>query len=123
MIAHELPDWDCEEQLLQQLLRGQQKLKQSIAQLNAEMRIRFANFDFNTSVLAANARLNSRQKVHWLRNRQGRLPPQQQLSVGTLRWRALAAVVDPLLEHYGLPLEGTIRVKRQRLLNHLGIYA
>eukprot|EP00878_Enallax_costatus_P038334 GHUV01043539.1.p1 GENE.GHUV01043539.1~~GHUV01043539.1.p1 ORF type:complete len:117 (-),score=27.04 GHUV01043539.1:46-396(-) len=97
-------------QLLQQLLAGQQQIHQSINQLQQDMQMGFTNAEHNSSSRVNNAHMFD---IIWLRNKQGQVPQQQPMDCSTLL-HAKAPVIDPLLVHYGLSLNGSLDDKRRR---------
>ena len=59
--------------------------------------------------------------VLWVRNAQGHIPTTAPMSRSQLRRLSIASI-DPLINHYGLPMGQSLHLKRETLLAHLGVH-
>jgi hypothetical protein len=113
----------AQQQTLTQILQILQQLQQlptQLQQVEGALLRRIADIDHNAHTRVINSQLNGPQQVGWVRNDAGQEPQQPPMTLSTLRNMGGAAV-DAVLGHYGLPVQGTVPQRCDRLLHHLGI--
>jgi len=115
-----LPNWGpaAQQALLQQLLQGQQQLQQQLQQL-LQGQQQLQQMAANAHTRTLNAQANPDDTLRWLVNDAGQIPNQAPMTVTGVR-TAMGNVLDGLLAHYGLPLQGAVALRRRALLQHMG---
>ena len=104
-----------QQQQLQQLLQGQQQQQQQLQQLQQQLQQMAANAHTRT----LNTQANPDDTLRWLVNDAGQIPNQAPMTVTEVR-TATGNVLDGLLAHYGVPLQGPVALRRRALLQHMG---
>jgi uncharacterized phage infection (PIP) family protein YhgE len=119
-----LPNWGpaAQQALLQQLLQGQQQLQQGQQQLQQgqqQLQQKLQQMAANAHTRTLNMQANPDDTLRWLVNDAGQIPNQAPMTVTEVR-TATGNVLDGLLAHYGLPLQGAVPLRRRALLQHMG---
>ncbi|KIZ05923.1 hypothetical protein MNEG_2038 [Monoraphidium neglectum] len=112
------------QQLQQQQTQMQQQqthMQTQLQQVEGALMQRIADVDHNAHTRVINSQLNGPQQVGWVRNDAGQEPQQPPMTREALRTNMSGAAVNAVLGHYGLPVQGTVQQRRNRLLHHLGI--
>lgn len=113
MLQQILQSLNQTQQTVQQIQQSQQQMQQGMQQMQQDMQLGFSNMEFNTAARVMNSQLNNDRPVWWLRNAAGQVPQQQVATANSVRAATTAALV-PVLQHYGLAINGSLNDKRQR---------
>jgi hypothetical protein len=94
-----------------------QEMQQTLQQVQQQVKFGFEN----TATRTLNSQATSGQLVEWVHNDQGHVPAAPPMNVAALQ-AATAAVLAPLLAHYGLPADCAVADMRNRLAYALKLH-
>lgn len=112
-------------QLQQTTHQQMTQLQQQMAQLQQQTQAatdKLERVERNSSTRNMNAQAGPSDVIQWLVNGDGVLPVQQPIPLREFD-QMTGEALDALLQHYGLPAQGSVTERHCQLLCHLGKYA